>query len=269
MIEVGHDLTKLRRIDNTKVVESAVLFEQPFMQSIQFTRDRDYPLQPCIRLPPPVIPGRPFDELVRSRRSSRTFGGDPLGVNELRSLLFGAIGETGRIITAHDDGRPVIASLRTIPSAGALHPTGIFTAILRPGALVRGIYHYDVAEHSLEVVKSLGDSDYEELLAAFPIHPQMVDLAFASAIFFISSKFWRARAKYGPRAYRYCVQEAGSACQSLSLIAVALGLAHVILGGFYDDEVHSCLNIDGIDQAVIAALAVGTSSAKDSGHVEF
>jgi SagB-type dehydrogenase family enzyme len=272
MIEIVHDLTKLRQVDIAKVRESAALFEQPMMQSVAMTEDRAYPLQTCIQLPPPTIPEVPFGELVRSRRSSRTFGGAPLRLNELSALLFGAVGETGRLVVAQQDDQTIAASLRTIPSAGALHPTGIFAAIPHDGELAKGIYHYDVAGHCLELVKSLADSDYEVLLAAFPIHPQSIDLTCASAIFFVASKFWRARAKYGPRAYRYCLQEAGSACQNLSLTAVALGLAHVVLGGFYDDEVHACLDIDGIDHAAIAAIAVGTRPAAGNGssrHVGF
>jgi SagB-type dehydrogenase family enzyme len=263
LIEMGHDLTKLRRIDRSRLLESAKLFEQPFMQTVEYTHDRDYPLQPFLRLPEPTIPDHPFGKLVRSRRSLRCFGGEPLGLDELSSLLFGAMGETGRIVTGHDDNdRPITASLRAIPSAGALHPTVIFPVILREGGLARGAYHYDVPEQSLELVKPFGNAECEELLATFPIHPAVVDLGGASAIFFISTKFWRGRAKYGPRAYRYCLQEVGCACQNLSLTAVALGLAHVVIGGFYDDEVQACLEIDGTDHAVITAVAVGTLPIK-------
>ena len=102
------------------------------------------------------------------------------------------------------------------------------------------------------------------LIHAFPIHPAVVDLTSASTIFFITAKFWRSRAKYGPRGYRYCLQEAGSACQNLCLAAVALGLGQVVLGGFYDDEVHQCLEIDGVDHGVITTVAVGNPARSDS-----
>jgi SagB-type dehydrogenase family enzyme len=264
MIEVVHDLTKLRQVDIAKVRTSATLFEQPQMQAVVFSQDRDYPLQTRIRLPPPTIPDLPFGQLVRSRRSARTFGGAPLRLNELGALLFGAIGETGRLVADQQDDQSIFASLRAIPSAGALHPTGIFAAIPHAGELARGIYHYDVAGHCLELVKASAEADAAALLAAFPIHPYSIDLTHASAIFFVASKFWRSRAKYGPRGYRYCLHEAGSACQNLSLTAAALGLAHVVLGGFYDDEVHACLDIDGIDHAAIAAIAVGSRAAEDN-----
>ena len=272
IIEITHGLTKLRRTDGVDMLEVLALFQQPPMHPMQYIQDREYPIQRRIQLPEPTIPGLPFCELVRGRRSCRNFARRPVTFSELSSLLFAALGETGRLTTASEDDHPVEASLRSIPSGGALHPTRVFAVVLQQGDLAAGVYHYDAPEHALEFVKPLLDADIETLFAAFPIHPEVVDLARASCIFFVTSKFWRARAKYGPRGYRYSLQEAGSACQNLSLTAVALGLAHVVLGGFYDDEVNSCLDIDGIDHAVITAVAVGALSAQPEAeprHVEF
>jgi len=269
--EIGYDLTKLRRADTAKLVGAMQLFQEPSMQEVLLAHDRAYPLNPCITLPKPKILDHPFHELISSRRSIRNFSGNALCIPELSSLLLDALGETGRLITSYDDDRPFYASLRSIPSAGALHPTDLFVVILQ-GGLAQGVYHYDVPEHLLEFVKALSEREIKTLFAAFPIHPQVVDLAKASAIFFISSKFWRARAKYGPRGYRYCLLEAGCACQNLSLASVALGLAHVVLGGFYDDEVHAFLGMDGVEHAVIVAMAVGglvAEPAKESHDVEF
>ena len=257
IIEIGHGLTKLRRTDDADMADALAVFQQPHMYPIEYIQDREHPLRPQIRLPAPTIPERPFSELVRRRRSSRNFARRPLGLAELGTLLFCALGETGRLIAGFEDEHPVEVSLRSIPSGGALHPTRVFAAVLQPGDLPCGVYHYDAPEHSLELAKPLPGPEIDALLAAFPIYPQIVDLAEASGIFFIAAKFWRARAKYGPRGYRYCLQEAGAAGQNLSLAAEALGLAHIVLGGFYDDEVHSCLGLDGVDHAVVTAIAVG------------
>jgi SagB-type dehydrogenase family enzyme len=258
IVEISHELTKLSRGDDLRMLESLTFFTRPFMHSVLFTHDRDYPLRSSIRLPAPTLPDRPFSEVVRGRRSCRSFGEGPLGLPETSALLFGALGETGRMAIASEDGGQVEVPLRSIPSGGGLHPTNIFVAVLRQNDLAPGIYRYDPPEHALELVKPLTEADISALFAAFPIHPAVVNLAQASGLYFITTKFWRSRAKYGPRGYRYCLQEAGSACQNLNLTAVALGLAHVVLGGFYDDEVHACLELDGVDHAVIAAVAVGT-----------
>jgi SagB-type dehydrogenase family enzyme len=272
VIEIGHNITKLQRAGHADMADAFRLFQQHGMHQIQYAQDREYPLQHQIPLPEPTIPDSPFSELVRGRRSRRNFRRHPLALRELSSLVFCALGETGRLTTALEDEGPVEASLRSIPSGGALHPTRIFVASLQHGDLAPGVYHYDAPKHGLELVTLLFDSEIEALFAAFPIHPAVVDLAEASAIFLVTSKFWRARAKYGPRGYRYCLQESGAACQNLSLAAVSLGLAHVVLGGFYDDEVHACLQIDGVDHAVVTAIAVGGLSAErdvDAHHANF
>jgi SagB-type dehydrogenase family enzyme len=272
IIEVGHDLTKLRRSNVTRIREAVSVFQQPSALESQFAQDRAYPLQPRVRLPQAVIPDCPFGDLLRARRSVRRFARKPLGLSTLGSLLFGAIGETGRTEVGGSEDNPVTVSLRAIPSGGGLHPTAIFATILQDGELARGVYHYDVPEHSLEFVKALGEEDTERLFGAVPMHPYIVDLTRASAIFFISSKFWRSRAKYGPRGYRHCLLEAGAAYQNMGLTAVALGLGHLVLGGFYDDEVNAFLEIDGIDHAVIIAVAVGalcSESEEELQNVEY
>jgi SagB-type dehydrogenase family enzyme len=263
IIEVVHELTKLKAANSFEIFRSQTLFEQPVMQSIQHMHDRDYPLHPRIQLPEPAMPDRLFGELIRGRRSCRAFGGEALSLAQVSTLLFGANGETGRLTTSFEDENPIEASLRSIPSAGALHPTSVFVVTLREGELARGFYNYDVQGQALEVVKEMPETEIETLLRAFPIHPQPVNLARAAVIVFIASRFWRPRAKYGPRGYRYCLQEAGAACQNLCLTATALGLPHVVLGGFYDDEVHAVLEVDGVDQAVITSIAVGTPTRTD------
>jgi SagB-type dehydrogenase family enzyme len=260
VVEISHDLTNLRRCDTSRLVEGVQLFEQPFMQAVQFTHERQYPLSPSVALAKPTLPDASFREVLCTRRSSRSFGDHPVTLTALGSLLFAAIGETGQVTSGRPDDHSVCASLRTIPSGGALQPTCIFLGLIKSDELDTGIYHYDVTEHSLDFVKAFDERGLQSLFAAFPIHPDGVDLARASAIFFISTRFWRSRAKYGARGYRYALLEAGCACQNLGLAAASLGLAHVVLGGYYDDEIHRCLGIDGVEQAVIAAVAVATRS---------
>ena len=221
-IEIGHELTKLRQTDRWGIVQAATLFEKPFMQSIQFTQDRDYPLfQPIISLPEPVIPDRPFGEILRSRRSVRRFGGEPLQLNRLGiPLVRSRRRDWTKLVAAGSDQRPAAVSLRATSSAGALHPNSrVFAVVLREGELALGVYHYDSVEHALELVRAFDTGERQKLLASFPVHPEMVDLERAAVVFVISSKFWRARAKYGARGYRYCLQEAGCACQNLNLTA--------------------------------------------------
>ena len=69
--------------------------------------------------------------------------------------------------------------------------------------------------------------------------------------------FWRSRFKYGARAYRFALMEAGHVGQNLLLAAAALGLDAVPLGGFYDRNVDAFLGVDGIYEASLYLVPVG------------
>lgn len=259
LVEIAHGMTKIRRQDWHHMRDSLAVFLNPSMFRFAFHHDREYLLHSTVPLPKHNAQEHSFAGLVRERRSCREFGGAALVVSEVGFILSCAIGETGRQTLSSGAEYPEVAvSLRAIPSGGALHPTRVFAVILKQGNLKPGIYHFDVAGCSLEVVRFLTESDISMLFQAFPIHPQVVDLTGAAVVLFITSKFWRSRAKYGPRGYRYCLQEAGAASQNVALAATALDLSHVVIGGFYDDDVHDFLGLDGIDHAVITSVAVGT-----------
>ena len=66
--------------------------------------------------------------------------------------------------------------------------------------------------------------------------------------------FWRSRFKYGDRAYRFTLLEAGHVGQNLVLAATALGLAAVPIGGFFDRRVDAFLGIDGLHEASLYLL---------------
>src|SRR5437660_4438046 len=121
IVEIGYELTKLTRGDEQRMLASIAFFTRPFMHSVLFTHDRDYPLRSSIRLPAPTIPDIAFSEVIRRRRSCRDFGEGPLGLREASALLFGALGETGRMALPGEDGEEVQVSLRSIPSGGGLH----------------------------------------------------------------------------------------------------------------------------------------------------
>lgn len=257
LIETAHQLTKLSEVGITANLERFNLFQQDFMLPVQFGPERKYPLCPLKSLSPPPSPGIPFATVLRDRRSLRVFSGESIESANVSGLLYAAQGESGSFPRNSNNETP---SLRVIPSAGALHPTEIYFVTIKVNGMPMGLFHYYPAQHSLEEIRPLtGNEDLAALFKMFPIHPHNVDLSRASIIIFVTSSFWRSRAKYGARGYRYCLLEAGFTCQNIGLMATALGLGHVLLGGFYDDPVNSWLGIDGVDEAVIASVAIGLS----------
>ncbi|HNB21307.1 MAG TPA: nitroreductase family protein, partial [Candidatus Melainabacteria bacterium] len=83
------------------------------------------------------------------------------------------------------------------------------------------------------------------------------ELSEASALIFLASNQGRLRSKYGPRAYRLGLLDAGHVSENIYLVSAALDLAVTATGGFIDDELNNALGLDGIDDCVVLVLAVG------------
>ena len=79
----------------------------------------------------------------------------------------------------------------------------------------------------------------------------------ASAVFLITAVFGRSKIKYGERAYRFALLEAGHAMQNLLLAATGLGLGSCPVGGFIDDRLHDLIGIDGVEEAALYAGIIG------------
>ena len=92
-------------------------------------------------------------------------------------------------------------------------------------------------------------------LADATIQPETIESA--SAVFVVAASFWRSRFKYGQRALRFVLIEAGHAMQNMVLAATSLGLTHRPIGGFYDDEVADVIGLDGVNEAPLYILPVG------------
>lgn len=79
----------------------------------------------------------------------------------------------------------------------------------------------------------------------------------------LSAVLARSLPKYGDRGYRYLLLEAGHVGQNLDLVASALGLGAVNLGGFYDDELARLLCLDPEWEIPLYATAIGVPTADD------
>jgi SagB-type dehydrogenase family enzyme len=79
----------------------------------------------------------------------------------------------------------------------------------------------------------------------------------ASLIVFITAVFERSVFKYGDRGYRFIFLEAGHVAQNINLVATALGLGSVNIGGFFDREIDEFLDLDGVTHSTIYMVAIG------------
>ncbi len=196
-----------------------------------------------IKLPKPEHHGISLEEAIQKRRSLRNFSSKPLSLAELSQLLFAAQGITGKIY-----GTP----LRTAPSAGALYPFEIYPVVNNVQGIPRGVYHYVIGEHGLELIK---EGDFRKKISSAGLSQDM--LGEASVTFVMSAIFARTTSKYGERGYRYVYIEAGHISQNIALEAVSLGLGSVTVGAFIDKQINSLIEVDGDKEATIYLHAVG------------
>jgi SagB-type dehydrogenase family enzyme len=196
-----------------------------------------------VALPPGALPPVPLADVLRSRRSTRRFAETPLALEHVAALLLAGYGVTER------DGREEFPALRATPSAGALYPLELFVAARRVDGLGPGVYHYDPLGHELRRVA------HDAEPAAVSPHSEVIESA--AAVLILTAVFWRSRFKYGLRAYRFTLLEAGHAAQNVLLAATALQLGSVVLGGFYDGRVDGLLGLDGVNESTLVLVCVG------------
>ncbi len=205
---------------------------------------KTYPGTKRITLPSPRHEGLAVEVAIKARRSVRTYTVEPVSLAQLSQLLFSAQGITG---TMH--GQP----LRSAPSAGALYPFEIYVMAHNVAGLERGIYHYAVREHQLEVVAG---GDFRKQITRAALQQDMLGEADVTLV--LSAIFDRSRHKYGERGYRYVYMEAGHISQNIYLQAVSLGLGSVGVGAFLDAEVNELIGVDGSNEAAVYLHAVGS-----------
>jgi len=180
-----------------------------------------------ISLPQPSTTGNlSVEEVLLTRKSTRTYSKEPLLLSEISQLLWAAQGITRK------DGK------RTAPSAGALYPLELYVVCGQIHGLNPGVYRYGPDRHSLERVLS---GHRQKELSAVALKQQSIQNAVAVLV--IAGVYSRTAQKYGKRAERYVHIETGHAAQNVFLQATSLGLSTVVIGAFDDSGVKRVLRM--------------------------
>lgn len=203
-----------------------------------------YPSAPKIRLAEPQCKGgRPLWDVMRQRRSVRSFQEEALTGEELSQILWAAQG-----ITCVTGG----FGLRTAPSAGALYPVETYAVVHSVEGIEPGKYHYGVENHELDQLET---GDFRSAVARAALDQ---DIAFwANVVLIWTAIFERSKWKYKQRAYRYVYLDAGHIAQNVALAAVSMGLGSCQIAALYDDEANTVLGVDGVEESTIYMTAVG------------
>lgn len=190
-------------------------------------------------------PSADFFDLIKKRESRRDFTRTPIAKNELSLLLKYSCGNIRQL----EGGQ----NRRAQPSGGARFPIEVYPIIFRSGEdLKSGLYHYNVKAHKLDVLwdRQFSDEDIDNLFT----YPWAKGAALGIVM---TSVFWRTQQKYGERGYRFVLLEAGHIGQNIYLISEALGLKCCALAGTYDENLEKLIDIDGVTESVVYALAIG------------
>jgi SagB-type dehydrogenase family enzyme len=211
------------------------------------THYRGYPAIPLTKDFPPTP--HCFEEVVIRRRSRREFSGLPMPLQTLAKILYLGDG----VVDYLQAGDGSTWSLRTAPSGGGLYPIDLYCAVMRVDGLAPGLYFYNPAQHSLE---QLLKQDLTQALAAIAPAAE-ASISQASICIILSSVMSRIKFKYGERAYRFVLLEAGHVAQNLLLAAQAEAVNAFAVGGFLDDPLNDLLHLDGVEEAALYFVLMG------------
>jgi SagB-type dehydrogenase family enzyme len=199
---------------------------------------RTYPGYP--RWPFPQVGPRPWPSLDRSlmqRRSANTLSTAMPSKRVLSRLLSLAHG----IYAEHARG--------PVPSAGGLQALELYLVAFETSWLPPGAYHFDrVGNHLSQIVPSANRQDWVTRV------PSLVLLKGGAILFVLVGDYQRVEAKYGARAHRFLLIEAGHLAQNLFLLASSLRLCALPLGGFFEREIARELVLPQTDEVLYLLL---------------
>ncbi|SDY97574.1 thiopeptide-type bacteriocin biosynthesis domain-containing protein [Amycolatopsis xylanica] len=197
---------------------------------------------------PPVLLG----ETLTSRVSTRGALTGPLTANDLGTLLWNAHAETHR--TGGHAHRPY-------PSAGALYTARLRLFAMAVDGVEPGCYEVVPENRALRRVGNLPSTEDLSALSGYllrpPDDPYAINVEAAPVMLGLYVDLGVLRQRYGLRALRLGLLEAGHLAQTLLLVAAALGLGGTPINGFNDDLAHELLGLDDLTQPLQYLVPLG------------
>lgn len=188
-----------------------------------------------------------LQKLLVSRSSYRGFSKKPITLKHLSQILYFSAGLV-RFLQQNLE-----SSRRPYPSAGAKYPLEVYPLVLvNSDNLKRGLYHYNVIEHSLEILlSSLRADDLKNIWMSQKWFRK------ASIILIITSVFERTTEKYGQRGIGFSLIEAGHLGQNIHLVAQKLGIGCSAIGEFREEAIVKLLDINPNEELPVYYIALG------------
>ena len=190
-------------------------------------------------LPSPVLTGNvSVEEAIGNRRSVRRFSGESIDLTGISQILWAAQGITNNQ-----------SDLRAAPSAGKVYPLEIYV-VTGPGSipgLQEGVYHYRVADHSLEMVLK---GDLRGDLAGIATGQQYVQQAPLDIVITGNYQKMINRYKDPELCTRFVDLEAGHVGENIYLQSEALGMVTVAIGSFDEAQFVQLLHLPSNEKPI-------------------
>lgn len=184
------------------------------------------------------------------RRTSWEFG-NRFDIPEIVKLLHLSLG-----VTKEMQYGPYVVKKKAYASAGAEYA-------VKPYMILKGFNHdlldnkileYNNEDEAFRVIDEADNRRLNSICSMTKFTEQ--NLINAKCVIFFVTDLSVLLSKYGRISYRLALIEAGHMCQNMQLVASALGLCSVPLGGYYDNYIKDLLKLKN-NQYCLYVLAVG------------
>ena len=202
-----------------------------------------------IALPAPApSPSAGIRDVLARRRSRYNIAKDPPSLEEIGSLLHGAV--RNRESAA---GAALAPVRRPYPSAGSLHEIEFYLA-LSGGPLPDAVHHYRAEAHIL--TRLAGSGDIARRMAALAMDAWNA-AAPPPCVLVLASRHPRIAWKYGPMAIRLSLLDAGAAIAALDLVRTEMGLAGAAIGNAMTGLLAEATGVSTFEEFAVAAYGFG------------
>lgn len=250
--EVFHESTKITRRNYAELSRRSDFIQRdPNLVLMMSRAYKTYAGHEKLALPRASLGDMTLEDALRRRRSHvGKYTGEPITLEQLGATLRYSYGPTFAVESRMFPGEKI--HYRSAASAGALYPLEIYPLVFNVTGCEPGIYHYNVLEHSFDVLRRTSPLDDFLKLTTY------YDLSRTSAaMLVITAVMPRTIAKYLFRGYRFVSYDVGVLLQNLYLTTTAQELGACAVGGFFDDEVGKLIGTDNVDEVVTMLFSIG------------
>jgi oxazoline/thiazoline dehydrogenase len=190
-----------------------------------------------------------FNSVFERRRSVREHSDAPMTCGELSEFLY----RVARVTGVAENGPYHIAS-RPYPSGGALHELEFYPLVNRCDGLPPGLYRYDGASHTLELVTGPAPATRQLLREA---RESCLMRGEPHVLMLLAARFARVHWKYESIAYALTLKNVGVAYQTMYLVATAMSLGPCALGGGNADGFARATGLDYWEESLVGEFMLG------------